>query len=130
MTLPRPSAASAPYFAFEAEVRAVPSSPTHCVGCGAALEPLRRYAGLCRQCVVAREPSWRARPEPSRFELLGEFLRGTRAGRQERWAEVRCSCGRKRWLKWATWEHHRPACCNKCRLRGVEQNGFEAEYAR
>jgi endogenous inhibitor of DNA gyrase (YacG/DUF329 family) len=80
--------------------------------------------------VFERVPSRAVRAEPSRFELLGEFMRRTNSRRAERWAEVRCSCGRKRWLKWATWEHHRPACCNKCRLRGVDLNGFEAEYAR
>lgn len=124
-------ATPAPYFAFQAELRAVPSSPTHCVGCGTALELLRRYAGLCQACVAGRKfgPAKAPSGAPC-FVLVGEHYRRNVSGRRERYAEVRCSCGRTRRLKWDTWANHRPACCNRCRLRAVEAHGFEAEFTR
>ncbi len=110
----------------------VPSHPTACRQCGAVLEPLRRYAGLCRACVLAFE---RAIPRPSaRIEqqlcALQETYRVRPDWRRERYVLVQCKCGRRRTLKWVTWEHHKPRCCNRCRLRDIDARGFEAEYGR
>lgn len=120
-----------PYFAFEGELRSVPAKPTHCRKCGAELEPLRRYGGLCRDC-IARD----AQPVvPPTEQLRCQFtvvrtLYRARPGHRERYVEVVCDCGQRRVLKWSTWAHKRPLCCNQCRLRGINARGFEAEYAR
>jgi len=103
----------------------------HCRGCGAELEPLRRYGGLCKQCVGGTRPP---APPPteqlrSRFRFLREVFK-QRAGHRERFAEVECECGRRRVLQWKTWSLHRPRSCNRCRLKEIEARGFEAEAAR
>jgi hypothetical protein len=121
-----------PYFAFEGDLAPVPSQPTHCTGCGKELEPMRRYGGRCRDCVrvIVRQVGVLPSEQPStQFKFLRAFYK-QRPKHKERFVEVQCSCGRKRTLQWSTWMHHRPACCNKCRLKAVERNGFEAEYAR
>ena len=120
-----------PYFTFENELRDVPTEPTHCKRCSAELEPLRRYAGLCRECIVGKAPPAVAPTAPlkSKFTVLRELYR-TRPGFKEKYVEVQCECGQRRVLKWATWAHRRPACCGKCRLKSIEAKGFEAEYAR
>jgi endogenous inhibitor of DNA gyrase (YacG/DUF329 family) len=123
-------AAEAPYFAFESDVKPLPLVPTHC-GCGAELEPLRRYAGKCRECIrrgTLPAPAPTARLKP-RMVVVRQFFR-ERIGHRERYVEVRCECGRARVLKWSTWVHARPQCCNRCRLRDIDARGFEAEYAR
>lgn len=126
-----------PWFAFERDVSAVPATPTHCRGCGAELEPLRRAGGRCKPCVASMvtvpAPAPTARLA-SQMTLLREFRR-KRAGRPghmrgERMVEVRCSCGTQRVLQWQIWHDRPPQCCNRCRLRAVERDGFEAEHAR
>ena len=64
-----------------------------------------------------------------RLVVLRELSR-QRPGHNEKYVEVQCECGQKRTMKLSTWEHKRPLCCNKCRLRGVNARGFEAEFAR
>jgi endogenous inhibitor of DNA gyrase (YacG/DUF329 family) len=116
-------------------VQPVPLEPTHCRGCGSLLAPLRRYAGLCRPCVLAwgQQPRRSRQPPTQLATLLRELCRTTRTrpdGRTEAYVQVECACGRRRVLKLTTWLHHQPHCCNRCRLRGVDLHGFEAEYAR
>lgn len=119
------------YFAFHAELRDVPAGPTHCLGCGAELAPLRRYAGLCAQCVRQRpQPKVARVPAEPKYEVIAEYVRENPSGRRERYVEVRCSCGRRRTMKQDTWNNHHPSCCNKCRLRAVDARGFEPEFAR
>lgn len=125
---------SRPYFAHEAELRAVPAGPLHCV-CGAKLEPMRRYAGLCGACVKRRARGVeRAQPTDklrSQMTLVGvEWRRRAGHDKRERFALLRCSCGTERSIYYHLWVHRPPACCNACRLRGVEANGFEAERKR
>lgn len=122
-----------PWFAFEQEVNPVPLSPTHCRVCNAQLERLRRYAGLCKEC-IARMSSGRTAPAPtdklrSQWRLVRRLYK-ERAGHRERFVEVQCRCGRKRVLQWKTWQHHRPHSCNRCRLRTINARGFEPELAR
>ena len=125
-------AGDAPYFAFEREVTPVAATPTHCRGgCGTELEPLRRAGGLCRACVMARA----AVPPPPTDVLLGHMtvvrtFYKQRLGHRERYAELVCDCGVKREIRWSTWVHHKPLSCNRCRLRGIDRNGFEAERPR
>jgi hypothetical protein len=113
-------------------VQAIPVHPTTC-RCGAVLEPLRRFAGLCRPCVLAWAQSQRSSRSPPALQLASQFRelgRTTRArpdGRTEQYVQVECSCGRRRVLKLTTWLHHQPRCCNRCRLRDVDAHGFEAE---
>jgi len=122
------------YFAFHADLRAVPAVPTHCrgPGCAEPLEPMRRYAGLCARCVKRRvlPAPVPTPPSESTLEVVRELTRRSTGGHRERYVEVRCTCGRRRVLKWATWTHQRPACCNRCRLRQVDARGFEPEFAR
>jgi len=113
-------------------VQPVPLEPTQCRGCGIVLEPLRRYAGLCRACVMgftrpAQKPTGHIEPQ---LCVLQESCRMRPDGRRERYVLVQCTCGQRRTLKWTTWQHHRPRCCNRCRLRDIDLHGFEAEYAR
>jgi hypothetical protein len=115
-------------------VQPVPTQPTVCRECGSPLAPLRRYAGLCRPCVLAWGQSQRSRRAPVQLaSLLRELSRTTRQrpdGRTEAYVQVECSCGRRRVLKLTTWLHHQPHCCNRCRLREVDAHGFEAERPR
>lgn len=121
------------YFAFAGDVRPIPPGPASCRECGAELEPLRRYAGLCAPCIRRRA---RSRPEAARtpldatFSVIREFVRETASGRRERFIEVRCTCGTLRTMKLSNWTTHRPACCNRCRLRAIDRRGFEAEVSR
>jgi endogenous inhibitor of DNA gyrase (YacG/DUF329 family) len=113
----------------------VPTEPTLCRGCGTVLEPLRRFAGLCRGCVLQWGQSHRSpRRAPAPLaSLLRELSRTTRTrpdGRTEAYVQVECVCGRRRVLKLTTWLHHQPHCCNRCRLRDIDLRGFEAEHAR
>jgi hypothetical protein len=123
-------AADLPYFAFETDLKPVPLTPTHCE-CGEWLEPLRRWGGKCKACVRSG-----ARPVPLPTDQLRttmtvvRTLFRQRTKHRERYVEVRCSCGRRRVLKWSTWVHEQPRCCNRCRLRGIDERGFEAEYPR
>jgi len=116
-------------------VQPVPTQPTVCRECGSPLAPLRRYAGLCRPCVLAWGQRSRRAPQPPAplASLLRELSRTTRQrpdGRTEAYVQVECSCGRRRVLKLTTWLHHQPHCCNRCRLREVDAHGFEAERPR
>ena len=120
-----------PYFSFEGELRSVPDQPTHCRQCSIELELMRRYAGLCRNCIQgsAQPPAAPTESLRCRFTVVRELSK-QRVGHKERYVEVQCECGQKRTLKWSTWTHKPPLQCNKCRLRGVNARGFEAEYAR
>ena len=104
-------------------VRPVPDTPTHCTQCGAELEPLRRYGGLCKAC-VAKCPAVRKYAK-SRLRVVRYLVRHGR-----RFVEVKCSCGRRRTMRLSTWKLQPPQCCKCCRLRAVDRHGFEAEYAR
>jgi hypothetical protein len=110
----------------------VPTRPTDCQKCGSPLERLRRYAGLCRACVLSfahAASKSTAHIEPQ-FRVLQKSHRVRPDGRRERYVLVQCTCGQRRTLKWTTWQHHRPRCCNRCRLRAIDALGFEAEYGR
>lgn len=113
-------------------VQPVPLQPTNCRACGSLLEPLRRYAGLCRACVMgftrpAQKPTNRIEPQ---LCVLEESCRMRPDGRRERYVLVQCTCGQRRTLKRTTWLHHQPRCCNRCRLKDIDAHGFEAECAR
>jgi hypothetical protein len=112
-------------------IEPVPAQPTVCRLCGAHLAPLRRYAGLCRACIMAgarpaQRPTSRAVPL---FVELGRSYRRRPDGRKERYVQIQCTCGRRRTLKLSTWEQHKPRCCNRCRLRDIDALGFKAEGA-
>ena len=108
----------------------LPDGPLTCRLCPAPLPPLRRPGGLCQACARAHTAAVKERLQ-CRLELLSTRYK-VRAdnGRRERYALVRCTCGRQRELKWCAWVHHRPACCNRCRMRDINARGFEAEYGR
>ena len=99
------------YFAFQ--LKAVPATPTHCRGrgCKTLLEPMRRYAGLCKPCVakVAKRAASRRRPQ---LRILRDFVR-----HGEKHIEVECTCGNKRVMRLATYNTQRPQRCKECRLR-------------
>lgn len=124
-----------PWFVHEGELRRVPDGPTHCA-CGAELERLRRYGGMCRACVAARAAAAGPPPKPtdrlrSSMTLVGVEMRA-RPGHttRERFAIVRCSCGVQRSIYYHLWIARPPACCKACRLRAVEASGFEPEQTR
>lgn len=132
MAAPR-CTANVPYFAFETEVKPVPDEPTHCKGCAHLLEPLRRYGGYCAGCVA----EWRKRLPPPKPPATMTVVRtmwrkrvGQREGHRERFVLVRCSCGQRRMLKLSTWNKRRPTCCNQCRMKAINDRGFEAEHVR
>jgi hypothetical protein len=109
---------------FARDVKAVPTTPTHC-RCGVELEPLRRYAGLCKRC-VARWMKRRAKRVRPAMRVVRRFERDG-----VRYVEVRCTCSkRRRTMREATYDAQRPETCNRCRLREVDRNGFEAEHPR
>lgn len=99
-------------FAFT--LKAVPATPTHCRGrgCNTLLEPMRRYAGLCKLCVVKQaKRAARRRPAPQ-LRILRHFKR-----HGETHIEVECNCGDKRVMRLATFNTQRPTRCKRCRLR-------------
>jgi hypothetical protein len=123
----------------DATPQPIPDEPTHCRVCTVAeLEPLRRYAGVCKRCVMARMKPAIAPTTPlkSVFRVVRRFSRKRADGKLERYVEVRCggtrgvACGRRRTLKATTWRHHRPRCCSACTLREIDTYGFEAEHGR
>jgi hypothetical protein len=112
----------------------IPETPTHCRGkhCGAVLDPLRRYAGLCRQCVARHQ---RPGPAPTRqlksvYRVLRRFSRKRRDGKFVRYVELRCGgthgakCGRTTTIQASTWKHRRPRACAACTLREISVHGF------
>lgn len=110
----------------------VPTQPTLCRACGSPLEPLRRYAGLCRACVMAiRRPVLKPTARiGTQLRVLEHGHRVQPDGRRVRYVLVECKCGRRRTLRWSRWKHDPPRCCNRCRLADIDLRGFEAEYAR
>lgn len=120
-----------PYFSFEGDLRAVPDKPTHCRQCHMELELMRRYAGLCKNCIQGNTQPTAAPTEPlrCRFTVVRQLYR-QRVGHRERYVEIQCECGQRRTLKWSTWLHKPPLQCNQCRLKDIQTRGFEAEYAR
>jgi hypothetical protein len=101
----------------------IPSSPTHC-RCGAELEPLRRYAGLCPRCLPAAAPSTLKDPTEQHWQLIATFHR-RRAGRaRERFVRVRCSCGSEREMSESIYLSRRSRKCARCRIRDFRRAGF------
>ena len=98
-------------FAFQ--LKAVPAVPTHCRGrgCSTPLEPMRRYAGLCKLC-VAKQTKRAAKKRPPQLRILRDFMR-----HGEKHIEVQCTCGNKRVMRLSTFNTQRPTRCKKCRLR-------------
>jgi hypothetical protein len=90
------------------------------------LEPLRRYAGLCQVCVAG----WteRSRRRQAARPIMRVVRRWRRSG--VKYVEVECDCDARRTMREATYRVQRPQCCKRCRLRAVDRDGFEAEYAR
>lgn len=127
MSAQRPN--DAPYFAFEQEVKPIPAEPTLCRGCGAELEPLRRWGGYCQKCVIEWRERSPCKPAAAMFRVVRTFERDA-SGRRVQHVELECSCGRRRVVKLWTWQNRRPACCNRCRLQAVNDHGFEAEHER
>jgi hypothetical protein len=106
-------------------LKAVPATPTHC-GCGVELEPLRRYAGLCKRCVATwTQRSRQRQAERPIMQVVRRFAR-----KSVKYVEVECGCKVRRTMREATYRVQRPQCCKRCRLRAVDKNGFEAEYPR
>lgn len=92
----------------------IPDEPTHCQGrgCGVLLEPLRRYAGLCKACVVkCSRRLAKKRPKP-KLRILRSFMR-----HGEKHVEVECVCGNRRIMRLSTLRIERPTRCKRCRLR-------------
>lgn len=108
----------------------LPDGPRTCRQCPEPLPPLRRPGGLCQRCARAHTAAGKDRLR-CRLSLISTRYK-VRAdnGRRERYALVQCGCGRQRELKWSVWVHHRPTCCNRCRMRDINARGFEAEYGR
>jgi hypothetical protein len=106
----------------------IPSTPTHCRGCGQELEPLRRWGGLCRTCVRAL-PHGALRDRISvQWIVIGHFARKRRDGIKERCVRLRCTCGTERTMSLAEWTHRRSLRCNRCRLRDQRAHGVDSDY--
>ncbi len=100
---------------FPYRLNPVPDSPTECQSCGATLEPLRRYAGLCKACVAAR-PKRRRRHRPQR--IVRRFVR-----HGETYLELECGCGARRVMHVGTYNTQRPAQCKRCQLHASRWRG-------
>lgn len=119
----------------------IPDGPTHCrCGCGRELEPLRRLGGYARECmrlvklagqlsvrIIGSSKAVARAVGGSTFRLL-RIIKKKRNGRTEQFAVAECTCGTTRTMAIHIWRHHRPECCNKCRLRAIDTHGFEAEH--
>lgn len=97
----------------------IPEGPACCRGCGGTLEPLRRWGGLCRDCVRELPHRTRARAE---WCIVREFTRtrGPQGRIKERMVRVRCSCGKERVITWSDWSRRRTHCCKRCSLAGFD----------
>lgn len=115
-----PGAAERGAFAFP--VKPIPAGPLTCRDCGAPLELLRRYAGLCKDCVGKRA---KRRKAPRPMKIVRSFVR-----HGEKHIEVECGCGERRVMRQSTYNAQRPQSCKRCRLRMIAKQGFEAEYPR
>ena len=112
-----------------AQVKPIP--PAHpCKGCGVELEPLRRYGGLCADCVKPK-----ARPEPpqaspaSRVRVLETIYRVRRVGKRAvrtKYVRVECACGRKSTVEATAWKRARPRMCKACYRREASDRGIDA----
>jgi hypothetical protein len=105
---------AAGFFAFQSKLKPVPETPTHCRGrgCGTLLEPLRRYSGLCRVCVLKRMRRAARKRDKRELRVLRDFVR-----QGERHIEVECGCGAKYVMRLSTFNAQRPTRCRRCRLR-------------
>lgn len=119
-------------FAGPAQPKPIPDTPTHCNrGCGTELEPLRRYAGVCRTCILAGHKPKAAFAKPrSVWKVVQRYRKKCRDGYSRPHVRIECSCGAQRRMREEAWRRHRPQHCNRCRLGLVDSNGFEAERAR
>ena len=101
-----------------ARPKPIPLEPVACRGCGKLLEPLRRWGGLCRECVCELP---HASPRRASWELVRTFKRKRSKGKViERCVLVRCSCGNERVLTWTHWTQRRPTRCKRCSLSGFD----------
>lgn len=113
----------------------IPATPTHCTrGCGTELEPLRRYAGLCKLCVARmsiRNALVSAKPL-SIWKVVREYTVKRKDGFNEKYFHIVCGCGRTRNIKADKWKRSKPKHCSRCRLKEIDKNGgtIEAESAR
>lgn len=100
---------------FPWRLKPVPTGPTECRSCGVPLEPLRRYAGLCKACVAARPK----RRRPARQQRI--VRRFVRSG--ETYLELECGCGARRVMHVGTYNTQRPAQCKRCQLQASRWRG-------
>lgn len=114
----------------------IPDSPTHCRGCGDWLEPLRRWGGLCRDCVrdACGRSTTRTRSEPGAFKWreLRRFVRKRRNGVNETCVRAKCQCefGTERTMSLTQFKQHASLACNKCKLKQIRAHGVESDYAK
>jgi hypothetical protein len=112
-------------------LKAIPTKPTHCRGCGVELPPLRRWGGRCKSCVMGMpHRARRADPLAVRWVIVKRFSRRRGKGITERCVRVRCECGNERVMTLAVWQQRRTLGCKQCALRGFRTRGVESDYAR
>lgn len=108
----------------------IPDSPTHCRTCGFALEPLRRWGGLCRDC-VPRAVGAQMQPANNQFRWteVRRFKRKCR-GFMRQFVVVRCQCGVEREMGASEFVQRKALGCNKCKLQWIRKHGVESDAMR
>lgn len=104
----------------------IPTSPTHCRGCGVLLEPLRRYGGLCKACVPSAALGRLADPMARKWTVIERFKRSRSTCNgpiTERCVRVRCVCGSERVMTVAIWSCRRSLGCKRCRMNDLRRQG-------
>jgi hypothetical protein len=109
----------------------IPDTPTHCRGCGDELPPLRRWGGLCRDC-VHRVPAANGRgPHVFRWKAIEFFTRTRSNGERQSSVRVRCECGLSvRTMSITEYEQHKSLACRRCLLKDIRARGVESDYAK
>lgn len=120
----------------EPNPKPIPQTPTHCRGCDSVLEPLRRWGGMCRQCVRdwqgthKRLDAQQAAEPVFRWRVIKQITRLRPDGRHEKYVQCACVCGTKRTMTLSSFEQRRSYACRGCHMREVRVRGVESDYAK
>lgn len=111
------------------EPKPIPDGPTHCRVCGFELEPLRRWGGLCKDCVPRAVGTTMLEQATTKLQWreVKRFTRVRKDGQRNVIVVVRCSCGTEREMTPAEFEgrSRRANACKRCRKKFVRTHGVE-----
>jgi len=99
------------------QAKPIPAKPTHCRRCSSELPLLRRYGGLCGDCIVTHAPPRLEDPTRRKWVILERRPARLPNGETVIRLRVKCACGYERTMTQAEWRNSRSLQCNRCRMR-------------